>query len=361
MSRKKRNQRWIFSIVISVVALALLVGVGVFILSTKKDDSGVKANISNEELKETAKDNSDNTTLESENIKSDSPSDEDEVDLAVSFEMLSEYNYSFLSGAGAWSDDFNIESDGYFHGSYHDTDMGDMDDDYPNGTFYFCNYEGHFSDIEKIDEYTYKMTMTDIKILDDDEEYIEDGVRYIPLLPYALDEAKEVDIYLPGKPVSELSEDIQMWLFIPYQDQQNTLESLSLVNVNNEYGITSSPRLSPKEEAESYYEGAKESYGYYKEGLQNVTTTAEMVERTASMAKVMDSALNSIWGLLKYNLDADIYEKVLEEQRQWIKERDASLAKYNIEEQESMDNVNYNIELADVTLKRCEELLTYFN
>ena len=184
---------------------------------------------------------SENEASEAHEVQEQAETEEPQEDIGMSFEELSNYSYYFSSGVGGWSDGFTISEDGTFEGYYYDSDMGDTGDGYPNGTQYFCDYKGRFEDIKKINDYTYSMRMTELTVTNDDQEFISDGVRYIPLYPYALDGADEILIYLPGTPVSELSEEVQMWLFIPYQDQQETLESLALVNVNEDYGICSSP------------------------------------------------------------------------------------------------------------------------
>ena len=43
-------------------------------------------------------------------------------------------DYTFASGAGAWATSLELYEDGSFAGDYHDSDMGDSGDGYPNGT-----------------------------------------------------------------------------------------------------------------------------------------------------------------------------------------------------------------------------------
>lgn len=50
------------------------------------------------------------------------------------FAFLSHNDFSFSSGAGGWSTDFEIEQDGSFSGSYHDSEFGSTGDGYPGGT-----------------------------------------------------------------------------------------------------------------------------------------------------------------------------------------------------------------------------------
>lgn len=332
----------------------LLAGCGIYFLMNK---NSVDENNGNNNSSTASIGSSGDNSAEAK--KADDNKDDNSSD--ITFEDLSKYYYTFSSGAGGWSDDFSIEKDGYFHGSYHDSEMGDTSDEHPNGSVYFCQYEGHFENIQKIDEYTFSMTMKDIKVTNDQNEYVEDGMLFIPSEPYALNNAKEVQIYLPGKPVDGMDEELQMWLSINYQDQKDTVEKFSLVNVNENQGITTCERMSAKEEAQSSYDSAKNSYDYYGQQLQEATATPEMVEITGAQVKEADYALNDIWRLVKYNVDEDTYNKALAEQRQWLKDRDAQAEKDAAEfEGGTFEPVMYNDTVASMTLERCKELLKYF-
>lgn len=353
MSRRRKRKNRTISIALIVIAIGLIAGVVSYVLFSKMNENkDSSADSKSEAAASTTKEqgSSENTTDDDSN-----PTDDDGD--TIDFKFLSGYNYEFSSGAGGWSDDFQIEKDGYFHGYYHDSDMGDTGDDYPNGTRYICEYEGHFADIKKVDEYTYTMKMTDLTVTTEPDEYIEDSIKYIPIGPYALDAADEIQIYLPGKPVDDFSDDLKWWLSIDYQDQQDTLERLALVN--DDQGICSYERMSAKEEAQSLYDGAKQSYDAYNEELVNAVTTAEMTEITSAQAKAVDEVLNSLWILVKYNTDESTFEKILAEQRQWIADKEEALDQYSPEVNGSLWAVDYNEEWARLTLDRCEELLNY--
>ena len=336
------------------VALVLVAGCGVYFLVNRSGEDTTVDEASTNNTKDVG------NTTDTNKAENDTTETTKANDSTFTFEDLAKYSYSFTSGAGGWEDDFDIEKDGSFHGSYHDSDMGDTGDDYPDGIRYYCEYEGHFENIQKVDDYTYKMHLKDIKILNDDQEYIADGVKYIPLTPYALNNADMVEIYLPGKPVSEIDEEVQHWIFIETQDQQDTLENLALVNVNENQGITSYERMSPKEDAESNYKTYKESYDYYADLLSEAATTADMVEATSNQIRVSDECLNYIWRIIKYNTDEDTFNKALEEQRQWLKDRDASAERATAEHLGgSQATVDYNDIYATMTMERCKELLNY--
>ena len=57
----------------------------------------------------------------------------------------------FSSGAGGWSTTLTLSEDGSFTGAFSDSEMGERDEnDYPNGTVYFCNFSGQFANIKNI-------------------------------------------------------------------------------------------------------------------------------------------------------------------------------------------------------------------
>ncbi len=57
---------------------------------------------------------------------------------APTLETLSELEWMFCSGVGAWSTLMWIEPDGTFIGDFHDSDMGDIGEGYPDCMIYFC-------------------------------------------------------------------------------------------------------------------------------------------------------------------------------------------------------------------------------
>ena len=75
-----------------------------------------------------------NTEIASEDISEQESITEENAEEGLTFEDLSKYSYYFSSGAGGWGEEFVIERDGYFKGSFHDSDMGDTGEGYPNGT-----------------------------------------------------------------------------------------------------------------------------------------------------------------------------------------------------------------------------------
>ena len=117
----------------------------------------------------------------------------------------------FSSGAGGWSTTLTLSQDGSFTGAFSDSEMGERDEnEYPNGTVYVCNFSGQFKDIKKVNDYTYSMTLDSVKVAEDDEK-IEDGIRYKAGEPSGMDSGKEIYFYTPDAPVSELPEAFLSW------------------------------------------------------------------------------------------------------------------------------------------------------
>ena len=130
----------------------------------------------------------------------------------LTFEQLSALNWEFCSGAGAWSTDMKINEDGTFTGDYHDSDMGDAGDDYPNGTVYCCSFSGTLSILQQVDEHSWMVRVDSLTLNEEPgQETIEDGFRYITAEAYGLTEGDEMRLYLPGTPVEEFTDEMQMW------------------------------------------------------------------------------------------------------------------------------------------------------
>lgn len=122
--------------------------------------------------------------------------------------------FTFASGAGGWGTGLNVDSDGSFTVGYHDSEMGDTGPGYPNGSVYVSNATGKFKNITKIDEYTYKMELDYYETEQEvDSEEIKDEIRYVYAEPYGIEGGNVFYLYLPGKPISELSEGFLSWSY----------------------------------------------------------------------------------------------------------------------------------------------------
>lgn len=279
----------------------------------------------------------------------------------VTFETLSKYSYEFCSGAGGWSTNFYIEKDGFFHGNYHDSDMGDTGEDYPGGIVYYCDFSGHFTNLTKVDDFTYEMNLEDISYKNKvGDEEIEDGIKYIYSDAYGLTGTNKFRVYIPGKPISEIKEDVYFWVKFVNEEESEDADTLSIIcieNVEQEEGIYSYERLSASESALDYYNSAKNSYEELITDCQNANTTMEMLDNASDRFKLADDLLNDLWILIKYNTDEAEFEKILNEQREWLKQRDQKADEAaDSWEGGSFAPVDFADTKAEMTMERCKEL-----
>jgi hypothetical protein len=160
----------------------------------------------------------------------------------LQFADLADLVFIFTSGAGAWDTEVRIMPDGTFSGIFHDSDMGDIGPDYPNGTRYICSFSGIFTSLKKTGDYEYSMKCESItqEGTADDVEIGDDGVRYITSDPYGFDNADEFVLYLPGKNIDELPEEYRQWLHLPsgvdYKGD-DVLSFYGLYNVEGKQGF----------------------------------------------------------------------------------------------------------------------------
>ena len=157
------------------------------------------------------------------------------------FSQLAGKSFYFSSGAGGWSTDITINKDGSFVGSFHDSEMGESGEGYPNGTVYVCNFSGQFSDADKLSRNEYSMqlqSLTPEKAKD--ESWIEDGVRYVVADPYGFDNGKEFRVYMPGSRTADLPEEFVQWVSMPRawgNDVPATLPITGIYNVEGQMGF----------------------------------------------------------------------------------------------------------------------------
>lgn len=368
----------LLSIVVSVLLATTIVGCGAetpadfqpeenIASEQEESDSGEPGNESEDSESDAAKSETEETseqemseaeTAESETAEQNPAGTEESRDFT--FADMAERTYAFSSGAGGWAEEFAIEKDGFFTGSYHDSDMGDMGEDYTDGTVYSSSYSGHFTNLTPVNEYTYTMELADISYKDEaDTTEIRDNTRYIYTKSYCLGGTDTFTVYLPGTPVSELSEDIRMWLSAHTQLEEE-LTMIAIVDEKNAYGIASYDRPEPLEDARMMYDNCKGSYDYYGERASEANSTAEMVEYSSAMYEISDECLNYIWNLVRYNVEETRYNEILAEQKAWIAQKEAKGEEVRQEYQMgTLGPVIYNDELASLTMERCQELIGY--
>lgn len=137
-------------------------------------------------------------------------------------------SFIFASGAGGWSDELHLNSDGGFTGEYHDSEWGP---DHPNGLEYFCNYNGRFGNIHQINDYSYSMELDELYMSRAaGEEWDENGVHYISTEPYGIS-GKAFTLYLPNATRSSYPACFEEWYWGVHGSAiGDTLSCFALVN-----------------------------------------------------------------------------------------------------------------------------------
>jgi len=170
------------------------------------------------------------------------------VDEAVFFASLPG-DFTFASGAGGWSTGLSIAPDGTFTAFYHDSNMGEVGEDFPNGTVYYCDFSGRFGSVSRLDDFTYSMRLLELTpALPPEQTYYEDGIRFVSSIPYGLENADEILVYFPGAQVSRLPEDFVTWVGAPnvwWPERPVLLPFFGLYNVEDAEGFFSYPAGEP--------------------------------------------------------------------------------------------------------------------
>lgn len=164
------------------------------------------------------------------------------VDIEGSIQLPTiSYDLTFSNGTDDWATVIKLSKDGSFTGDYHISDMNNTDADYPDGTVYRSKFTGKFTNIEKVDENTYKMELQTLELeKPEGEEFIEDNIRYVSAEPYGLEIGEKYTLYTSEKETADLSEEFLSWW--PYKESEEgklpeKLLCFGLCNEETQYGF----------------------------------------------------------------------------------------------------------------------------
>ena len=273
------------------------------------------------------------------------------------FKAFENLEFYFASGAGGWRTFLNIEEDGSFSGEYSDSDMGSTGEGYPNGTYYYCKFNGKFTEAVKVNDYTYSMKIEEISCVNEPEtSEIIDGILYYYATPYGMEGAEEVLIYLPGAPISELPEEYINWVRNDMVDPDAVeLPFYGLYNVTEQNGFSS---YDTSGRIEDMIAATEEWALTIRASLEHDTLTqADMNVKDMELYENWDAALNTLWSELKERLSEDQFNVLLEEQRVWIADKEAAVKEAGKEvEGGSLYALVVNMKAAEITEARVYEL-----
>jgi len=89
-------------------------------------------------------------------------------------------------------------------------------------------------------------------------------------------------------------------------------------------------------------------------------TQADMNELSYEIYTVWDDVLNDVWGILKDTLDEEAMNDLLEEQREWIADKEAKAQEAGVEfAGGSMEAMVVNMKASEFTKERVYDLVEY--
>lgn len=279
---------------------------------------------------------------------------------AFSFAEFENLEFYFASGAGGWRTVMQIENDGSFYGQFSDSDMGSVGEGYPNGTVYLSEFEGKFTEPVKVNDYTYSMEVEEINYGEKfDTEEIIDGILYCYGDAYGLAGAEEILIYLPGAPTNELPEAYMSWVRNTMENPETLeLPFYGLYNVKEENGFSSYDIGSRIDDLIASTEQWSDTV---KASLENdPLSQTDMNIKSKELYDMWDAALNTLWDSLKEKLPENEFSVLLDEQRAWIKEKEAAVEAEGAElEGGSLQPLVMNMKAAEMTEERVYELYEF--
>ena len=290
-----------------------------------------------------------------------------------SFADVADREFYFSSGAGGWYTVLHIQEDGSFDGHYQDSDMGDIGEGYPNGTIYYSEFSGSFTEPERVDDWTYRFQIEEINYPLGSGDEIKDGIHYCYTTAYGLDGAEDLYLYLPGKSTAELPEEYLSWIsyYDPESAENEGLPFYGLYNEKQQEGFSSSVRSGGMAEeatgAEAAHDwavqigekalAAQEKADQLEEEIKNAQSQADMNGLSGELYKVWDDALNEIWGILTEHMDSEEMDRLTEEERLWIQQKEEAVQEAGADvEGGTLYPLVTNEKAAELTRERVYEL-----
>lgn len=111
------------------------------------------------------------------------------------------------------------------------------------------------------------------------------------------------------------------------------------------------------DELDDYMASLKAQSDAIKAALEQAQSQSEMNQKAQELYVLWDDALNDLWGKLRDSLPEDEFDKLLDEQIQWIEDKENAVEEAGREyENGSLYPLVTNSEAADITEQRVYEL-----
>jgi uncharacterized protein YecT (DUF1311 family) len=191
-------------------------------------------------------------------------------------------------------------------------------------------------------------------------EEIIDGVLYHYSTAYGIDNTTELLIYTPGAPIEELPQGYRDWIWMALENPDAA--ELPFYGIYNEKEETGFFSYKVRKKFDSLMDDTKYWSDFLKTSLTNEEMNQlELNEKSKELYQTWDDALNVIWKELKCIMPKADFDKLLEEQRLWIKEKEDAINKAAAEVAGgSMEPMVRNLTAAEYTEKRVYELMEIY-
>lgn len=133
-------------------------------------------------------------------------------------------NFVFSSGSGGWGSSLSIGPNGTFSGDYHDSDMGSTGPGYPGGTISESKVSGQFTRAHQVSPTLYEVYLENLqyeKPVGSSE--IKENRKYEYYEAYGISKNTRMAIYLPGTPISSMSEELRLYSYGLITEDSQTL------------------------------------------------------------------------------------------------------------------------------------------
>lgn len=272
---------------------------------------------------------SENSSLSTAPVPTAAPTKEPEWDEEALLRPASELVFEFASGAGAWGTELYIDSDGSFWGEYHDSDMGDTGEGYPNGTLYLCRFCGIFCAPEPMEDGAVRLTVENLRCFRSEGEELSGGVRVVYSQPYGLTGDGRFTLYPPTAQRSALSEEALSWVRWAQGDtalySEEQLGFYALCNESEQQAFSSMRLSAGGLSVRQRISEAVRAAAPLEEQLQQDLTQTELNLTAKALYDTWDSALNDVWQLLKSALDSETFQYLTVDELAWIDAKEAAV------------------------------------
>ena len=163
---------------------------------------------------------------------------EDYENLVGEFELPFEDSLDFYLGTedGTFANSITVKQDGSFYGSYYNLDKTLTGENHQNGTYYWNEYWGNFTDILWLDEFTFSMKMTYLATEHDNgvERLEDDSFKSITTLDMTgVTKDAEYILFMPNTPIHMLPENFSE-LINKDLSNQDSLDMYALYDTENQ-------------------------------------------------------------------------------------------------------------------------------